>query len=556
MRFLAAIALACFAVAAPARAEVDDNADLAARTIILVNARQKESVELGEFYADQRRIPRENIIALPMPDAEAISWREFVDQIWQPLQDELFGRKWLEGSLSETRDEVGRRRAALTGHRMAYLVTCRGTPLKINHDPALDVATPRRPAGQFQTNRGAVDAQLSLLAQPNQAIAGFVRNPLFNQRHTSSVVEEFVVKVTRLDGPTAADARALVTSALTAEKQGLIGRYYIDLRGLTSGQYAAGDRWLEKTRAQLNDLGYFGDVHAGGATFDPADRFDAPALYFGWYAANVNGPFLRPGFRFPPGAIALHIHSYSANTLRSVTANWCGPLLARGVTATFGNVFEPYLEFTVRPDLLVARLAAGANLADAAFFATPVLGWQSIVIGDPLYRPFKVSLREQLEQLASLPAELAGHVIARQAAVLDQLGMQKEARALFARGMRDFPSLPLALAVARYELLHKRPKQAVDAIRFIGVMKEFSPADWPLARAAAELIAQHGSAREALPAYQSLVRSGAPTNEAQLRALNEARKVADAARDLALSLEFGRMINELTPPPEPVKAGK
>jgi uncharacterized protein (TIGR03790 family) len=47
-------------------------------------------------------------------------------------------------------------------------------------------------------------------------------------------------------------------------------------------------------------------------------------LYFGWYAGAVNGPFTVPVFRFPPGAIAVHIHSYSAQSLRSDKQYWCG----------------------------------------------------------------------------------------------------------------------------------------------------------------------------------------------------------------------------------------
>lgn len=62
--------------------------DPAAHTVILVNARQRDSVELGEFYAERRGIPRDNIIALPMPETETINRRDFIDQIWQPLQDE------------------------------------------------------------------------------------------------------------------------------------------------------------------------------------------------------------------------------------------------------------------------------------------------------------------------------------------------------------------------------------------------------------------------------------------------------------------------------------
>jgi uncharacterized protein (TIGR03790 family) len=111
-------------------------------------------------------------------------------------------------------------------------------------------------------------------------------------------------------------------------------------------------------------------------------------LYFGWYAATVNGPFTVPGFRFPPGTLAMHIHSFSAATLRDAATGWCGPLLARGVTATVGNVFEPYLQLTHRPDYLLRALARGENFGDAVYYAQPALSWNTIAIGDPLYRPF------------------------------------------------------------------------------------------------------------------------------------------------------------------------
>ena len=39
------------------------------------------------------------------------------------------------------------------------------------------------------------------------------------------------------------------------------------------------------------------------------------ALYFGWYDWNVSGPFLNPRFRFRKGAVAMHLHSFSAEQL-------------------------------------------------------------------------------------------------------------------------------------------------------------------------------------------------------------------------------------------------
>jgi len=522
--------------------------DLAARTVVLVNSRQPESVALGEFYAAKRGIPATNIVALPLPPEETITWRTFVDFIWQPLQDELLRRGWLEGYLSEKLDPLGRRRAALTGHKLAYLVLCRGTPLRIDNDPTtFDERAASRLQKEFRTTSASVDSELALIAQNNPPNLGPLQNPLFGASRASEVSSELVVKTARLDGPSDAVARRLVTSALAAEQQGLIGRYYVDL----GGPHASGDRWLEATRDQLVNLGFPGDVQSGSGRFDVTDRFDAPVLYFGWYTMTADGPFVRPDFRFPPGAIALHIHSVSAASLRTSTDYWCGPFLAHGVTATFGNVFEPYLEFTIRPQLLLAELARGKTLGDAAWFATPALSWETIIVGDPLYRPFKVGLDEQVRNLAQVPPSLAAYAIARKVIVLDRLGLEDEARELLVRSQREQPSVPLALAVARFEIAHNRPAAAIAALAFMPNLPAASSADWPLIKLAAELVAAHGTAREALPFFDLLVRSTAPTPDAQLRALQEARRVADAAGDMTRSLEFARRAAGLLPPATP-----
>ena len=187
----------------------------------------------------------------------------------------------------------------------------------------------------------------------------------------------------------------LVDHALVAERTGLAGRAYVDIGGI----HPDGDRWLESTAKQLAELGFDLDVDRDPTTLPVTARFDAPALYFGWYANDLNGPFALPSFQFPPGAIALHIHSYSARTVRSATEAWCGPLVARGVTATVGNVFEPYLQLTHDPSLLLRALARGMTFGEAATYAIPALSWQGVAIGDPLYRPFAVPLATQLSDL-------------------------------------------------------------------------------------------------------------------------------------------------------------
>ena len=61
--------------------------------------------------------------------------------------------------------------------------------------------------------------------------------------------------------------------------------------------------------------------------------------------------------------------------------------IADGITATMGNVYEPFLEGAHFPDVFFDRLLTGYSFAEAAYASQPYLSWQSVVVGDPLYTP-------------------------------------------------------------------------------------------------------------------------------------------------------------------------
>jgi uncharacterized protein (TIGR03790 family) len=518
--------------------------DLASRVVILANSRQPESVRLAEFYAEKRTVPPANIIALPLPEAETITWREFIDQVWQPLQDELLRRGWIEGTSSNLLDRLGRRRYAPMGNRISYLVVCRGVPLRIFNDPTLLEDKPaRKVAPELNKNEAAVDAELSLLAQGGHEIAAMVPNPLFANERPLSIDAGMVVKVSRLDGPTWENARHLVTSALEAERTGLLGRYYVDLKG----PHADGDEWLKATEKLLQELGFDGDTDTNGWTFGTASRFDAPALYFGWYAGSLNGPLAREGFVFPPGAVALHIHSFSAPTMRSADSSWCGPLVARGVAATVGNVFEPYLALTHRPHFLLRALSQGKNFGDAVYYSLPALSWQAVAIGDPLYRPFKVSFDQQLQARDRLPPALASYVDLRLTNLLVRQGKAAEARTLLQGVMRERPCLAVAVGLAKLAVADDSSAGVVSVLSFASSLKTVRPEDWALLREiAGMLVANHGRTA-ALQIYINLAGAKPPAPDAQKAMLTEARQTADALGNLKHSLEFARQLSELEP---------
>jgi uncharacterized protein (TIGR03790 family) len=359
--------------------------DRGANVVLLANSEDPGSLRIAKNYAELRGVPAKNILAIPMPQAETISWPEFVGLIWDPLQSELVRRGWIDAIPMNLRDSLGRRKLSVAGHRISYLIVCRGVPLRINHHAVYyNAAPPLTDRSIFRTNAGAVDGELSLLAVPNHEINAYLPNPLFGWESRGAVTATSVVKVTRLDGPSVEDAIGITERAIAAEASGLSGQAFIDLGGV----HPDGDRWLQSVLRELETVGFTPHVDREPTTFSADAPFAEPVLYFGWYADRIQGPFARLGFRFPVGAVAMHIHSYSATTLRDPDEGWCGPFVARGVTATVGNVFEPYLQLTHRPDYLVRALLRGESFGDAVYHAQPALSWQTVAIGDPLYRPF------------------------------------------------------------------------------------------------------------------------------------------------------------------------
>src|SRR5213082_3992044 len=180
----------------------------------------------------------------------------------------------------------------------------------------------------------------------------------------------------------------MITDAIEAEKNGLWGRAFVDGTYETSGGREIGDAWIRAIVDQCHKDGVpvvFDDLPT---IFPDAFPMSDCALSYGWYAGNVAGPFNQPGFRFVRGAVAVHIHSFSASTLRDPNANWVAPLISKGAAASIGNVYEPYLQLTAHLDIFNDRLLHGFTFAESAYMSVRALSWMSVMVGDPLYRPY------------------------------------------------------------------------------------------------------------------------------------------------------------------------
>lgn len=556
---LPGLVLILAAFGSAARMSADAHAADKRVVVVLANSADAESVSLARHYAESRGVPEQNIIALPMPQKETISWHEFVDAIFNPVQAELVKRNWVDAITAGESDTIGRVKYAISGHQIRALVVCRGVPLRVSGDGKV-VLTPSgngggtaSASGPFSTNGCAVDSELALLARSGSPIAGFVPNPLFNIERPSEQQRIAVVNVGRLDGITPQDARALVDNALRAERDGLIGRAYVDI----GGPHKQGDGWLESAVTEIQSLGYDLVVDRDRGRFGASARFDAPALYFGWYTGAMDGPFLEPGFRFPPGAVALHIYSFSASSMRNAKG-WTPGFVARGATATVGNVYEPYLQFTHQPHLLISALARGESLGEAALFSLTALSWQAILVGDPLYQPFKVPFEKQWEQRDSVSPALYPYLVTRQMHLLETAGKRDDALVVGQRELRRNPSVPLILAVARTQLKSNDvagKKTAAGTLALLTLFKTIRTEDAALFAEGAELLRQAGDAKAGLALFQKILSDEKIGKAARIGFLRPAQAIAKAAMDFAQAARWETEHRELTaPPPKPVEA--
>ncbi len=339
--------------------------------IIVYNTRMPESRDVAAHYAEKRGVPANHMFGFALPANENMTRAEFQDSLQKPLAVELEKRKlW---------------------HIAVQNVS----------------ATTNQP---FRAGPG-VDSELALLplAQQKLPLAGPLRNPLFTATNLALFHPAHgVLMVTRLDGPSPSIARGLVDKSIQAERDGLWGRTYFDLRNTQEPTYKAGDDMIRNASEICRRIGFQAVLDENVGTFPVGFPMSHIAFYAGWYTEHVSGPFTLPTVEFMPGAFAYHLHSYSANTLRSTDHHWVGPLLAKGVTATMGTIDEPYLSGTPDMAVFTARfLLSGFSFGEAAYACQPVLSWQTTVVGDPLYRPFGRNLDEVAKELSQRKSKLA-----------------------------------------------------------------------------------------------------------------------------------------------------
>lgn len=436
-----------------ARAEV-----LPSKVYVVANSDDPDSLAIADFYASARGIPKGNIVGLPMPKAGKISKAEYFEKIENPLVAELAKRGALKAVKLGGREPSGREIYSYVSHDIGFLVLCRGVPWGINPTPGSPAPNPPK---SF-SDAASVDSEISGRFVSSKSFAGFVKNPLFNNYSwamTPSITG--TIPVARLDGVSRADVEASVRNALEAEKKGVRGRVYID----ESKREKTGDKWLSAAGKILSAAGFDVSENTEPRLFGFADRMDAPAFYFGWYAFNPAGYFADKNFKFPAGASALHIFSFSAANMRDRNS-WTPAFTAEGASATFGNVYEPYLGGTHYPHVYVLALARGMSAGEAATAAMPFLSWQGVFVGDPMFKPFKTDLKKQMENIdAGEIDELSQYSVIRMVNSISKKGGARAAFDYASKYVRKMPDAALLWKLAQLAAADKNTSASEQLAR-------------------------------------------------------------------------------------------
>jgi uncharacterized protein (TIGR03790 family) len=374
--------------------------------VVIYNSQMAESKAVAEHYAVARQVPAQQIFGFELTTNEEMTREEFTDDLQKPLADRLEkAGLWTFGQTSfpATNGQPAHVESRVVKSKIRYAVLCYGMPLKIAPSSLVEKLAEKITHEELRRNEAAVDSELAWLpiSRISVPLAGPLPNPFYAVTNRAALnCTNGILLVARLDGPSPDIAEHLVDKAMEAESNGFWGRAYFDARGLDrTNTYFLGDQWIFNGAQICRQLGFDVETDTNGETWRAEKPMSQIAIYAGWYANDADGPFAEPTVEFMPGAFAYHLHSFSADTLRSTTRNWCGPLLAKGATCTMGCVYEPYLQFTPNIGFFLEALGNGYTFGEAAWASQIALSWQNTVIGDPLYQPFGKSPTELHDEI-------------------------------------------------------------------------------------------------------------------------------------------------------------
>ena len=356
-----------------------------------------DSTEVAQYYALRRGVPAGNLLGLPLTPAgeayDSSQWALF----WSELRDPLVAALAAHGETSID--------TLLFCYGVPYQVDVPGWgPHSIDNALAVPFALGTPAAPLFKSTQ-----YVNPLKETSPHIGADIG-------HFDHALHQFTGTTmylwARLDGLSADHSKALVDRALYGQAHispapGAYGGYgYVDTRfGQYSDafllaeypvgylEYADGDVsmaygkfFVEQSGFPLRWEPWETEIGEPGAVFSDlagAEFADDALFYGGWY----NFAKYQHAWEWKTGAFACDLNSNSAQGIRSAgTASFLAQAFQENLTAGAGVIAEPFLNGHNRPDIFLAYILDGFSWAEASAISDPGVKWQSLHLGDPLYR--------------------------------------------------------------------------------------------------------------------------------------------------------------------------
>ena len=316
--------------------------------LVVVNAESRDSVAVGAYYTAKRHITGRFVCRIRCPAQERIEQTIFEKNIRDPIR--AFLKK------NRLTDQID------------YIVLTRGVPI-------------------ITSENWGVDSALPCLFRDEPAQ---MHNPYYQAYEPFSHRKYNMYLVTRLDGLTLEDSKALVDRSLAAQPDK--GLFLLDIDpkfDSRSPGYRMVNDWMRMAAAILREKGMRVEL-------DEGPEFVIREGLMGYYSWGYHDQKYRAEdyrrLRFRPGSIAETAVSFSASTLtldrRDPSVSYITDLTAQGATGVKGYVCEPYVDALADASILFDRYTLGRNLAESFYAASRYVYWRDMVIGDPLCAPY------------------------------------------------------------------------------------------------------------------------------------------------------------------------
>jgi uncharacterized protein (TIGR03790 family) len=364
------------------------------RVLLIENSKSPISVRVGQYYVRKRKV--KNVLRVECQDSavdpgkETMPFAAFTDSIGKPVKAFL-----------ATHPEID------------FIVLTKGIPIRLtdatsgvnNKQPSLDSFLA---AIDYGDRKDSVPIQLNDSGFTGRCWA----NNFWNSSERFSHEKFGGYLVTRLDGYTEEDAEAVVDSATFSEYGRPSGDILIDVaKGHGLGDLSKVPRSAlvdhKPDLHVINEMAYNdwdADLMVAAqnlqkkmlpVVLDDTEEFvghKTPLM--GYCSWGSNDPKFKPevyqSLRFAPGGVAETAVSTSARTFLPTTGgqSLIADLIHHGTAGVKGYCDEPLLQAIASPTILLDRYTSGWTLAESYYAASRYVGWEDIVIGDPLCAPY------------------------------------------------------------------------------------------------------------------------------------------------------------------------